>query len=216
MGARLVLLAGLLAVTGAAGSSAAQNAQVARRRSAGRRPLHLARGDPGGAGFGLGAGRERPHPRRAPGRPPLPAELRPRARHPPGARPHSRRLLPPRRPLQFLAGRRPCPRHRPAHDARQLPHRHADLGDRARRRRAGGGRGQILGLSGHAMPAARGALLPRQPVRRRPRRQCRARIRPARAPLRRRRLRVARRQAGRDLGGCGHDPGRARLGLRAR
>ena len=41
-------------------------------------------------------------------------------------------------------------------------------------------RGQDLGLSGHAMPAARRALLPGQPLRRRPRRQCRARVRSAR------------------------------------
>ena len=42
------------------------------------------------------------------------------------------------------------------------------------------------------MPAARGTALPGQPLRRRPRRQCRARVRPARAPLRRGRLRAAR------------------------
>ena len=44
----------------------------------------------GRAGAGLGAQRECAHARRAAGRCPLPGQLRPRARNPPGARPHSR------------------------------------------------------------------------------------------------------------------------------
>ena len=105
MGARALLLAGLLAVTGAAGS-----AQTARRRRLPTIPSPGSRSSKR-AGAGLGAARECAHPRRAPGRSPLPAHLRRGADHPPGARPHPRRPDPPRRPLQFLAGRRSCSRH---------------------------------------------------------------------------------------------------------
>ena len=58
----------------------------------------------------------------------------------------------------------------------------------------------------------RRAALPGHPLRRRPRRQCRPRVRSARAPLRRGRLQPARGQAERDLGGREHPAGRARLG----
>ena len=80
------------------------------------------------------------------------------------------------------------------------------VGDRARRRCARHGRGRQLGLSGHAVPAARGAALPGQPLRRRPRRQCRARVRHTHAPLRRGRLlacpTASRRRSGRTRTRC--------------
>ena len=145
-----------------------------------RRSLHLARGDPGRAGAGLGAERECAHIGRAAGRRALPGQLRP------GARPSCRRATASRwsasaPTASTISGRTPtmCAASSAAPPspatAPTTPEWETVLDVDALAR----GRGQVLGLSGHAMPAARGAALPRQPLRRRPRRQCRARVRPS-------------------------------------
>ena len=88
------------------------------------------------------------------------------------------------------------------------------MGDGARHRRARARRRMPTG-SIRACNACRptsGAAW--SPFRRRPRRQFRPRIRPRRAPLRRRRLQPSRGQAERRLGRPGHDPRRPRLGRR--
>ena len=79
----------------------------------------------------------------------------------------------------------------PAHQPRQLPHRQSGLGDGARHRRARHGRGQVLGLSGHAAacrPTSDRCLVILSDGGRDA--NVRARVRPARAPLRRGRLRL--------------------------
>ena len=153
------------------------------------------------------------HARRAPGRSALPAMLRPGARDPAGARPHPGRhasgptasTISGRTPTMSAASSAAPPS--PATAPTIPPGRRCSTSTRWPRPRR-----QIWVYQGMQLPAARGAALPGLPLRRRPRRQCRARIRPARAPLRRGRLQPARGQAERRLGGREHDPGRARLG----
>ena len=105
---------------------------------------------------------------RARGGPGVQADLRAHARDPrlQGADP-VRRSCRAATGLQLLAGRRARARHLAAHHARVVPHGEPGVGDGARHRRAGEGRGRALGLQGRDCLAPELPPLHGQPVARR-------------------------------------------------